>query len=89
MRDSEVIDHDNVSLLPAVEDQVAPHHVAKVLQVTLRDLGTISERGMKPNPRGTENAQEEYFHKPVYPGIEPVLEPTNTPVHSVELRSQH
>ena len=85
MRDSEVIDHDNVSLLPAVEDQVAPHHITKVLQVALRDLGTVSERGMEPNPRRTENAQEEDLEKPPNPREKEVAQTSKTPVDSVHL----
>lgn len=43
MRYSEVVDHDDVSLLPAVEHHVAPDHVSNVLQVFVRDDRSITK----------------------------------------------
>ena len=58
MRDPEVVYHEHVSLLPAIEHKVPPHGVSNVVEMSVCYLCTISIAGVETDFLGAENCEE-------------------------------
>ena len=59
MRNAKIIDHQYISFLPPVEDQVLPYDVMDVGIVRVRYLGSITEGGMETDLHWPEKVEQE------------------------------
>ena len=59
MRNAKVVNHQYVSLLPPVEDQVLPYDIVDVGHVPIRDLSPITKACVEPDLHWTEKIEQE------------------------------
>ena len=81
VRDSEVVYHEHVPLLPAIEHQVPPHCVPNMVKMSVWYLRTISITGVETNVLWANKSEENELEQPREPVEEPVLERAKTLVN--------
>ena len=59
MRNAKIIDHQYVSFLPPVEDQVPPYDIMNVGIVRVGYLGSITEGGMETDLHRPKKVEQE------------------------------
>ncbi len=70
----EVVYHEHISLLPAIEDEVTPHHVPDMGNGAVRDGSAIPKLGVKAHAIPTQHTQEEETQQPCDNRVEKVFE---------------
>ena len=88
MRDPEVVYHEHVSLLPAIEHKVPPHCVSNVAHCTIRYGRTIAIASVHTKAqfsRGCFQSDIEEAGGPQDPGVEQLFETPQALVHTVGL----
>ena len=83
MRDPEVINHQDISLLPAIEDEVVPDGVPDMCDGGIRDGGGIPKLCVQPNMITPPDRQEEETEHPHEDGEKEELEFAQATPHTI------
>lgn len=81
----EIVYQEYIPFLPAIEDQVLPHHIPHMSYCFAGNAGPIAKLSVGPHTITPPHIQEEKTEQPHQDGEEEVLEFTQTPPYTVVL----
>ena len=75
---SEIVNHEHISLLPAIEHQVLPHCVPHMVELSFRDLDAVTIAGVESHLLRAPESEQNDLEQPSEPAEQPILETTKT-----------